>query len=143
MMTIYLNVLRPVIMIAVLFSILFFSQKNGKIVGKIKIKMTDQEFKSALHKFRFYLKPQMFEVLVESSDAFSDQTKIEIIEKLQEADNQMKELHDYQLKRNDIMKRGVDKMSRIYENMKKKYQQLVSKEEDADARSAEKLISNM
>ena len=41
------------------------------------------------------------------------------------------------------MKRGVDKMSRIYENMKKKYQQLVSKEEDADARSAEKLISNM
>lgn len=105
--------------------------------------MTDLEFKNALDQFKFYLKPQMFAALVEASDAFNDETKKEIIAKLQEADNQMRELHEYQEKRESILKKGLNKMTDIYENMKSKYQQLTEKDQQADSTEAEELITNL
>jgi len=105
--------------------------------------MTDQEFKSAITQFKFYLKPQMFDTLIENSDVFSDETRSEIIAKLQEADNQMKELHEYQQVREGILQRGLNKISDIYDNMKARYTQLKEKDHQADEIEADKLITNI
>jgi len=105
--------------------------------------MTDQEFQSALSNFKLYLKPQMFSVLLDNSDIFSDKTKQEIIEKLQEADNQMKELYEYRAERNGIVKQGLVKIDKVYSNVKARFQQSIEKEKALEVIQAEKLISDI
>ena len=105
--------------------------------------MTDQEFQSALNNFKFYLKPQMLTVLVENADIFDDNTKQEIVEKLQEADNQMKELHDYQKERNGILKRGMVKIDEVYTNVKSRFQQAGADEKATEAAQAEQLLTDI
>jgi hypothetical protein len=105
--------------------------------------MTTQEFQSALQNFKFYLKPAMFTTLVANADIFSDETKAEIIAKLQEADDQMKELYEYQQKRENILKKGFGKMTEIYDRIRLQYQQFKSNKQTTDVSTAEQLISNL
>lgn len=105
--------------------------------------MTNEEFKSALYGFKFYLKPALFTVLSENADAFSEETKREILEKLQEADSQMKELVDYQEKRNGIMRRGLEKIQDVYAKAKARFEAAVTSERQAEAATADEYISNL
>lgn len=105
--------------------------------------MSDQEFQSALNNFKFYLKPEMFAVIMENMEIFSDVTRKEIIEKLQEADSQVRELHEYQEKRNGILRKGMKKMDEIYTNVKIRFQAAVDKDRESESEEAEQLISNI
>lgn len=105
--------------------------------------MNNDEFKQALTQFRYYLKPALFTVLVENVDAFSDKTKAEIIDKLIEADKQMKELHDYQEKRNSIMRKGLQKIEEVYENVKARFVAAVESEKNIETAEADQIISNL
>jgi len=105
--------------------------------------VTDEEFKSTLKKFRYYLKPALFTVLAENAEVFSDTTKKEIIDKIMEADTQMKELYDYQEKRNNIMKRGLEKIEEVYANVKARFKAAGASEKELEKAEADKLISNL
>lgn len=105
--------------------------------------MTNEEFKTALHGFKYYLKPALFVVLSENADAFSDETKNEILDKLREADSQMKELVDYQEKRNGIMRRGLERIQDIYAKAKARFEAAIAGEQQADAATADEYISNL
>lgn len=105
--------------------------------------MTDQEFQNALQNFKFYLKPAMFTVLVENADIFSAETKREIITKLKEADHQTQELHEYQEKRNGIVRKGIRKMEDIYKKAKATFMAEGVSQKDQDSAAADLLISNM
>ena len=105
--------------------------------------MTTEEFKSTLTKFKYYLKPALFTVLSENADAFSEETKKEIIDKILEADGQMKQLYDYQEKRNGIMKEGLEKMDEIYQKVKSKFKEAGATEKKKEAAEADQLISNL
>ena len=105
--------------------------------------MSNDEFKTFLTEYKIFLKPALFTVLIENADAFSDETKLEIIEKLVEADKEMAELHDYQEKRNGIMKRGIQKIHEVYENVKAKFQAEGASQREIEAIEADKLISNL
>lgn len=105
--------------------------------------MTNDEFKENLTKFKYYLKPALFTVLAENVDVFSNETKKEIIDKLIEADHQMQELHDYQDKRNGIIKRGLEKIDDIYSKAKMRFQKAVGQEKALEASEADQLISNL
>ena len=105
--------------------------------------MTSKEFKTALTEFKCYLKPALFTVLSENADVFSDETKLEIIEKLIEADDQMKELNDCQEKRNGIMRKGLEKIEEIYTNVKARFQAASVSEKEDEAIEADNLISNL
>jgi hypothetical protein len=105
--------------------------------------VTNEEFKSALDGFKFYLKPALFTVLSENADAFSEETKKEIIEKLQEADSQMKELVDYQEKRNSIMRSGLEKIQDLYTRAKARFQEAITGEHQTEVTAADELITNL
>lgn len=105
--------------------------------------MTNEAFRKTLTEFKYYLKPALFTVLSENADVFSDETKKEIIEKLQEADKQMKELNDYQEKRNSILRRGLEKIEDVYDSVKTKFQTASAGQQKAEAAEADKLISNL
>jgi len=105
--------------------------------------VTNEEFISTLDKFRYYLKPALFLVLRENAEAFSEETKKEIIEKLAEADRQMQELSDYQEVRNNIMRKGLEKIQDIYSRAKAKFQQIAKSEQEAESQAAEEIITNL
>jgi len=105
--------------------------------------VTDQEFKSALYGFKYYLKPALFTVLSENADAFSEETKKDILEKLQEADSQMHRLYEYQEKRNGIMRKGIEKIQDIYTKAKASFQASVLGQHQTEMTAADELISNL
>lgn len=105
--------------------------------------MTNEEFKKTLEGFKYYLKPALFVVLSENADAFNDETKKEIIAKLQEADKQMHELVDYQEKRNGIMRKGLQKIQDIYAKAKARFEAAVTNEHQAEMSAADEYISNL
>lgn len=84
--------------------------------------MTNEQFKENLRQFKCYLKPALYTILYENADVFSDDTKHEIISKLMEADRQMQELNDYQEKRNNILRKGLEKIDDIYSKAKLRFQ---------------------
>ena len=104
--------------------------------------MTNDEFKEYLRQFKNYLKPAFFTVLAENADIFSDITKKEIIDKLVEADNQVKELHDYQEKRNGILRTGLETIDGIYSKAKIRFQSVINKHKKQESTEADRLISN-
>ena len=105
--------------------------------------MTNDEFKTQLSNFQYYLKPALFTVLYENAELFSEVTKKEIVEKLQEADSQMQELYDYQKKRNTIMQRGLQKIQEVYKSAKNRFQAAGLAEQKVEAAEAENLISKL
>jgi len=105
--------------------------------------VTNDEFTDNLKKFKYYLKPALFTVLAENADVFSDDTKKEIVEKLVEADEQVKDLHDYQEKRNGILKRGLEKIDDIYSKAKVRFQSAVGNHKAQESADAEQLLSNL
>ncbi len=105
--------------------------------------MTNDEFKTLLTEYKIFLKPALFTILIENADAFSDETKLQIVEKLDEADKQMSELHDYQEKRNGIMRKGLDRIHEIYENVKARFQAEGANQKKMEVIEADKLIANL
>jgi len=105
--------------------------------------VTNQEFKQKLSRYEAYLKPDLFRVLFEDAEIFSESTKEEIINKLKEADSQVKELHDAQIKRNNILKRGMEKMNQIFQSIKVRFESEKKAEQSNDIRQADQLISNL
>lgn len=105
--------------------------------------MTHDEFKTIITNFKYYLKPDLFNVLIENADLFSDETKQEIVAKLQEAEGEMRELHEYQEKRNGIMESGVEKLKSIYVKIKANFQEAVGDERNIELEDANQLISNL
>lgn len=105
--------------------------------------MTNEEFKKTLTEFKYYLKPALFAVLSGNADIFSEETKIEIIQKLKEADAQVQEIHDYQEKRNTVLKRGLEKVEGLYKSIKIKFQNEGVAEQATELAKADKLISNL
>lgn len=105
--------------------------------------MTNDEFKSTLTDLKYYLKPALFTVLSENADIFSEETKKEIIDKLMEADAQMKDLYDYQDKRNGIMRNGIEKIEEFYRNLKAQFKQTAKNDMETDKSQADQLISNL
>ncbi len=105
--------------------------------------MTNEKFKENLLKYKYYLKPALYTVLAENADVFSDDTKKEIVEKLVEADQQMQELHDYQEKRNGILRTGLETIESIYSKAKIRFQSVVNKNRKSDVAEADRLISNI
>ncbi|MBN2306469.1 hypothetical protein JXD20_00630 [Candidatus Peregrinibacteria bacterium] len=105
--------------------------------------MTNDEFKDHLRQFKNYLKPALFTVLTENADIFSEVTKQEIVDKLTEADNQVKELHDYQEKRNSILRTGLETIDGIYSKAKIHFQSVISKHKKEESAKADRLISNL
>ena len=105
--------------------------------------VTNDEFKESLTKFKYYLKPALFTVLVENVDVFSEVTKKEIIDKLIEADRQMQGLYDYQEKRNGVIRRGLEKIDEIYSKAKSRFRETINHEKRLEASEADRLISNL
>jgi hypothetical protein len=89
------------------------------------------------------MKPALFTVLAENSQVFSEETKKEIIEKLEEAESQVKELYEYQERRNSILKKGLQKIEEVYTNVKARFQLAVKAEEAAEGVQADQFISNL
>lgn len=105
--------------------------------------MTDDEFKSIVTEHKVYLKPALFTILIGNAGVFSDKTKKEIVDQLKEADGQMKELHDYQEKRNGITKKWLGKFDEFYKNLKAQFKQTAKNEMVADKSQADQLLSNL
>lgn len=105
--------------------------------------MTNDEFKAALAEFKFYLKPALYTVLSGNAEVFSEETKKEIVGKLMEADAQVQEIHDYQEKRNNILRKGMDKIENVYKGIKMRFQAEGRAEKIAETAEAEKIISNL
>jgi hypothetical protein len=105
--------------------------------------VTNEEFKNRLTKFRYYMKPALFTVLAENAQVFSEETKKEIIEKLEEAESQVKELYEYQEKRNGILRKGLQKIEDVYSNVKARFQIAAKVEEATESAQADQFISNL
>ena len=105
--------------------------------------MKNEDFQKELKKYKAYLKPELYEVFVKYGEAFLDNARKLIIEKLQEADAEMRELAAYQQKRIEIRKKGLEKLEKIYEQTKSEYQEMVSEKEGAEKEEAEKLLTNL
>lgn len=105
--------------------------------------MTDEEFKAIVTEYKVYLKPALFTILIANAGIFSDQTKKEIIAEFKKADAQMKDLYEYQVKKNGIMEKWVTKFENFYKNLKAQFNQATNKEIAADKSRADQLISNL
>jgi hypothetical protein len=105
--------------------------------------MTNEEFKQELQKYRFYLKPELYDVLVMVGDVFSVESRVEIINKFKEAEMEMKELADYQKERVGILQRGLTRIQGIYENIKSDFRKFAEKNKITEEKEAEKLITNL
>ena len=105
--------------------------------------MTDAEFKSIVKEYKVYLKPALFTIIIENAGIFSDQIKMEIIDELKKADGEMKDLYEYQEKRNSKMEKWVKKFEDFYKNLKDQFKQAAKKDMVADKSRADQLISNL
>jgi len=105
--------------------------------------MTNEEFQKQLQKYRFYLKPELYDVLVMTGSVFSEEARIEIIDKFKEAEVEMQELADYQKERVGILQKGLNKIKGIYENIKSDFKKFTEKDEAEEKAEADKLITNM
>lgn len=105
--------------------------------------MTNEQFKQELQKYRFYLKPELYDVLVMVGDVFSVESRVEIINKFKEAEAEMRELADYQKERVGILQGGLKKIQGIYENIKSDFKKFAEKSKVEEGTEAEKLITNL
>jgi len=79
--------------------------------------MTNQEFQKELEKYKIYLRPELYNVLVTCVPVFSDEAKKDIVKSFKEAESEMKELAKYQKKRISIIERGIKKLNSIYQDL--------------------------
>jgi hypothetical protein len=105
--------------------------------------MTNKEFQKELQKYRFYLKPELYDVLTLTSSVFSEEARMEIVDKFREAEAEMKELADYQQERIGILKRGLNKINEYYKSLKTKFKQAYKKEKAKEKKEADDLITNL
>jgi len=105
--------------------------------------MTNENFQKELQKYRFYLKPELYDVLVAVGDVFSDEARTEIVDKFREAEAEMKELTDCQQKRIGILKKGLNKINEYYQSLKSKFRQISGQQTIQEKAEAEKLITNL
>ncbi len=105
--------------------------------------MTDDEFKAIVTEHKAYLKPALFTIIMGNAGVFSDETKKEILDQFIVADGRMKELSDYQEKRNSITKKWLGKFEEFYRNLKAKFNQAAENERAADKSQADQLLSNL
>lgn len=105
--------------------------------------MTNETFQKELEKYRFYLKPELYDVLVMTGSVFSKEARIEIIDKFKEAEQEMQELTDYQQKRVGILKKGLEKIKGIYKNIKSDFRKFTEKNKSKEESEADRLITNI
>jgi len=105
--------------------------------------MTNEQFKQELQKYRFYLKPELYDMLIMVGDVFSVESRVEIINQFREAEAEMKELADYQKERVGILQRGLKRIQGIYENIKSDFRKFSEKNKAEEGAKAEKLIANL
>jgi hypothetical protein len=105
--------------------------------------MTNQEFKEELDKYKLYLKPELYDVLITCIPVFSDEAKVDIVEKMREAESEMQQLAAYQQERIGILQRGLNQLNEIYNNLKTEFKKMMERDEKEEKGEAEKLISNI
>lgn len=105
--------------------------------------MTDDHFKKIIIEYRPYLKTELFSVLMENAELFTDDTKKAIISKIKEAESQMTELYDCQEKRNSILEQGIKKIEAVYSTIKSRFQEVAKEEGLEESAQADQLLSNL
>ncbi len=104
--------------------------------------MTVTEYQTELAKYRIYLKPEVFQTLIDTADIFSEKSRKTIVDNLIKADSQMRKLAVYEEKREGILARGMQTIENIYQKAVSSFDKRAVADKTADKESAEKLITN-
>ena len=105
--------------------------------------MTNEKFLQEVEKFKLYLKPELYQVLVMVSEVLSEDMRVSMIKDLEDADLKMNKIALYQQRRVSILQKGLNKFKQIYKRVKKAYSDKVKDEESLDRSQAEEIIANI
>ncbi|MBN2087626.1 hypothetical protein JW758_04730 [Candidatus Peregrinibacteria bacterium] len=105
--------------------------------------MKNEIFLKELVKYQMYLKPQLYNVLVNVGEVFTEEMRMELINELEKADLKMEKLAIYEKKREGIIKRGINTLKELYNKAKASLEKEKADDEDLDRAKAEEIIANI
>lgn len=105
--------------------------------------MTGQQILSPIAEFKAYLKPELYAVLEKNWDVFPEESKVNILNKLNESKGKFGELFTDQIESGEELLKILEETNALYKKVQKKFKKTEENDNKASLQEAESLISNL